>query len=300
MSSRSRIDWGDGARWLISGVVVLFAHAAAGAILANLADPISAGQPEAAIVIDLAPIAAAPPEAQQDMPPGPLAEQVDAPPEVKPEEVPEKAPDEPQLAEETPVDRLQETPVEVKVAELTPLEEKIETSPVETPPQEQPLVEQAPLAPKPEVTASLPVQKPPPPPPPKKKTPPKRPLSLAAAPTSAPNVDTRVTAPWQGMPSPNARQVAARWNSMISAALERAKRYPSDAKSRNEQGTAVVSFSIDRSGRVVSSRLARSSGHAALDQETMATVARASLPPAPAGHPGTQFSFSVPIRFNIR
>lgn len=277
MSRRTRMDGTDWARWLVSGALVLVAHAAAAAIIVNLADPVSPGAPDAAIVIDLAPIVAAPPDARQDLAPGPLAEQVDAPPEIKPEEVP---PVEEVVVEEVPVDTPPETPIEVAKTEPVPTEQLV--------------VEEAPLAPKPEVTAARPAHKPPP----KKK--PKRPLSLAAAPPETPNIDRRVTAPSLGMPSPNARQAAAEWSHMISAALERAKRYPAEATSRNEQGTAVVTFSIDRSGRVLSSRLARSSGHAALDQETLATVARASLPPAPAGHAGSHFSFSVPIRFNIR
>ena len=56
----------------------------------------------------------------------------------------------------------------------------------------------------------------------------------------------------------------------------------------------------DRSGKVVTSRLVRTSGSAALDQETMDTVRRAQpFPSPPANMPGETFEFTVPIRFNI-
>ena len=85
----------------------------------------------------------------------------------------------------------------------------------------------------------------------------------------------------------------------IIAAIERNKRYPAEAESRNEQGTPSVSFSIDRSGRLLSSRLARSSGYPALDQEALAILRRApALPPAPAEHHrrAVQFLGADPLR----
>lgn len=288
------VDW---LRWGASAVLVLGAHAAAAAIIVTIADPVSSGMPEAAIVVDLAPFAAAPEAAQPDLAPGPVQPQIDGTPDAKPDQIVADAPLEPVVAQQ-PVDAKPEAkPVEVAVAKIEPVEEKVETPPEPPKPQDQPLIEKAPEAKKPDVTATLPGARPPPPP---KRTRAARPMQLATAPTPAPDIAPRPTAPSQGMLSPNARAAALSWNAAISAALERAKRYPSDAKSRGEQGTAVVSFSVDRAGRVLSSRIARSSGHAALDQETLATVARASLPPAPGEHPGARFSFSVPIRFNIR
>jgi len=294
VTSHGRIDASEWVRWLISGALVLCAHAAAATIVVNLAEPIPPGAPESAIVVDLAPFAAAPDESLQDLAPGPLQQQVEAPPEVDPDKVEETPPD--PSAHETVEAKPDEKPVETRLAKVEPAETRIEPPP-ETVPQEQPVVEPAPLAPKPEATVAVPVHKPPPPPQKKKAT---RPMQLATAPTRPPKVDERAVAPSQGMPSPASRQAALSWNAAISAALERSKRYPADAKSRNEQGTAVVAFSINRSGQVLSSRIARTSGYPALDQETLATVARASLPPAPPEHPGAHFSFSVPIRFNIR
>jgi protein TonB len=66
-------------------------------------------------------------------------------------------------------------------------------------------------------------------------------------------------------------------------------------------GTAELAFSLNRNGKVLSSRVIRSSGVAALDQETIDTVRRAQpFPPPPPNMPGETFDFTVPIRFNIR
>ena len=66
-------------------------------------------------------------------------------------------------------------------------------------------------------------------------------------------------------------------------------------------GIAELAFTLDRNGEVVTSRVVRSSGFAALDQDTIDTVRRAQpFPPPPANMPGETFDFTVPIRFNIR
>ena len=94
-------------------------------------------------------------------------------------------------------------------------------------------------------------------------------------------------------PSPAA---IASWQRLLVAQLERNKRYPPGAK--GEHGTVRLAFRLDRHGRVVMSRLAQSSGSAALDQETLALVHRAQpFPAPPADVPDNQLSFVVPIRY---
>ena len=85
---------------------------------------------------------------------------------------------------------------------------------------------------------------------------------------------------------------------LVAAHLARYKQYPSDARSRGEQGTATVSFRLDGGGRVSSVSLQRGSGSASLDRESVATVGRASPFPAPPS--GQAISFSVPLSFRIR
>ena len=95
--------------------------------------------------------------------------------------------------------------------------------------------------------------------------------------------------------------VVASWHSKIVGLIERNKAYPPAAQGRGETGVVQLAFSIDRQGRVLASRVVRSSGHASLDQETLATVHRAQpFPPPPAELPGGKFDFTVPVKFNIR
>lgn len=80
------------------------------------------------------------------------------------------------------------------------------------------------------------------------------------------------------------------------AHLERHKRYPPQA--HGEQGIASVAFTIDREGRASGIRIVRSSGSAALDDETLATIRRAQpLPVPPNGILDAELSFIVPIRY---
>jgi protein TonB len=101
-------------------------------------------------------------------------------------------------------------------------------------------------------------------------------------------------------PRPSAAQVAS-WHRRIALQVERHKGYPASARARHETGTAELAFTLDRTGKVVASRVVRTSGFAALDQETIDTVRRAApFPPPPQNLPGETFDFTVPIRFNIR
>jgi periplasmic protein TonB len=103
-------------------------------------------------------------------------------------------------------------------------------------------------------------------------------------------------------PRPHASRAQIQsWYGRIVTQLERHKSYPRMARERGENGVAQLAFSIDRQGRVVSSAIVRSSGYAALDEETIATVRRAQpFPPPPPGMDGATFDFTVPVRFNIR
>jgi periplasmic protein TonB len=101
-------------------------------------------------------------------------------------------------------------------------------------------------------------------------------------------------------PHPAAAQVS-NWHRQIAIALQRHKSYPAASQARRETGTATVAFTIDRQGRVVSARILRSTQHALLDAETLATVHRAApFPHPPAGMPGERFDFVVPMQFHIR
>jgi periplasmic protein TonB len=87
------------------------------------------------------------------------------------------------------------------------------------------------------------------------------------------------------------------YRGLVAAHLARQKQYPAEARSRGDQGTATVAFSLDGGGRVTSVRLARGSGVGSLDQEVQAMVRRANPFPAPPS--GRSMSFSVPVSFRL-
>jgi protein TonB len=101
-------------------------------------------------------------------------------------------------------------------------------------------------------------------------------------------------------PRPSAAQVTT-WHRQIAMKIERHKGYPAAAQARHETGVVQIAFTIDRQGKVITSRIARSSRSAALDQETIDTLRRAQpFPLPPANMPGDTFEFTVPIRFKVR
>jgi protein TonB len=124
--------------------------------------------------------------------------------------------------------------------------------------------------------------------------------SVASALSTAENKAERAAAPMPGASSRNPDAVP-NWKSQLVARLERYKRYPSQAQSRDEQGVAQLAFSVDRSGGVHNARIVRSSGSSLLDEATLALVERAApLPPPPPDISGAQIAIVVPIRYNIR
>jgi periplasmic protein TonB len=98
-----------------------------------------------------------------------------------------------------------------------------------------------------------------------------------------------------------APKVDPSWQTSLMRQLQRFKRYPAAAQSRREEGVVLLSFSLDRSGHVLSHSIARSSGHPDLDNEVMAMVMRAEpLPPFPESMLQTRIDLTVPIRFSLR
>ena len=133
---------------------------------------------------------------------------------------------------------------------------------------------------------------------PKEKKPRQKHASLPSMPSTADQQADRAAAPIPGASSRNSDAVP-NWKSQLVAALERQKRYPSEA--RGDQGTAQLAFNVDRRGNVHNARITRSSGSSALDHEALALVQRAQpLPPPPPEVAGAQIPIVVPIRYNAR
>lgn len=264
-------------RWSVAVALVAAAHG--GALWLALhwppAEATPGGLPEA-VMIELAPLAVAPQPAPAEVPPSP--QMSEAQPEPVPD-TPEKPPEDPPQKPDPVIEHVPK-PVE-------------EPTPVPTP---QPPVEIPKLPEVPKADAVLT-------PPPKaqkqerKKPPPKR---TASPHTRAPNVQAQ-RADRLAAPTSSAAQVpsasAATWRSALMTHLNRYKQFPANGS----QGVAAIAFTIDRSGRVLSAGVVRSSGDAALDREALALARRASPVPAPPiGQGGGTLTISVPIRFDRR
>jgi protein TonB len=182
-------------------------------------------------------------------------------------------------------------PVE-SLEEKQKVEDKVASRPVEEPPPD------IKPAPNPDVALEPPHQEVMSP----QRQEPRTPAPTTSAPQALPERTAALpTAPAQGRITPNTSNAVPTWKTQVVALLERKKRYPESAQSRRQQGVAQVLFSLDRQGRVVDSRIVRSSGASALDEEALALLRRAQpFPPPPPELPGQRVDLSVPIRFNLK
>lgn len=269
-------DVSDGAgvrRWGASGVAIVAAHAALIALAIGWTTqrpPPGVSLPT--IMVDMAPVTSSPQPTPMDLAPGPVMQAADAsppaetaPPEVVQEQI---APTPPQLKPEV------EAPPEQKMLPTPPKPEPVKIVPEPRP---------APVKPKvTRVEAKKPTETPP-----------------APRTTAAPKAE-RQAQPASAVSS-GASAAVASYKQMVAAHLQRFKQYPPGAKAAGQQGTARVSFTLSRGGSVLSAGLGGSSGHSALDAETLAMVRRAQPFPAfPADVKQGSMSFAAPVAFYIR
>ncbi len=292
----------DPSRLGIAFVTALFLHGAAFAALTLWPSGETVAPPgEQEITIDLAPAmeeiaSVAPAEVSaQAAPPveaveARQAEEAEAAP---PEEVTALLEPE-QVTEAVPVEAVPEAPpqpdavvalpppetVEAEPVEEKPVQEKPAPKPVRKPPPAKP-VERKPVERKPEPRRTVAAQQPP--------------SEVHQGQASASRENTGGAA---ASADPNALN---RYVASLASALRNRLRYPDIARNQGIGGIATLRFTMDRSGRILSASIVRSAGHPALDQSAL-TAARpgSSLPPAPPSLPQQQFTFSVPLRFDLR
>ena len=256
----------DLTRWAASAVVVLGLHALGAATLLAWHDPVGWDEDSSPVVIDLTPYAP-PSDSPDNLSPGPLQQQAAAPappPQIEPKIEPKPEP------------KLEPKPEEIEAK----LEPKVEPQPdekVEVPPAPVPPVV---AVPPPEAVEPVTVPEPPPSPP------------ADAPPAPA------TTAPPR--PHPVSAAAANKWHKGIQTQIQRIADREA-ARARREKGVVDIVFSINRQGRVVSSRVAHASPYAALDQAAMGILQKAQpFEPPPAEMSGEEFSFSVPVLFGRR
>lgn len=87
----------------------------------------------------------------------------------------------------------------------------------------------------------------------------------------------------------------------LAAQLARVKRYPSGARVQREQGTVLLYFELNRSGRLLSWHIAQGSGFADLDREVARMIgAAAPFPPFPPTLDKNSDVFLVPVEFSLK
>lgn len=204
--------------------------------------------------------------------------------------------------------------------DLAPEPSQIKTPPLAKPPGPPPLAEPEPPVKPPEIMAPpSPVPLPPVAVPKKIKPAPTRPRhpdsppvvkavsppvpAQSPADTAPPASDappsTLTASAAKGAPSVrHASPTPASWQSEVLARLEHVKRYPAEAQSEHQEGTAMLRFSMDRAGHVLSAVLVHRTGYTLLDDETLSLVRRADpLPPPPESIKGSVLTLTVPIEF---
>lgn len=257
-------------RWGLSAAAIVGFHAACAAALVQWRDPIVEPAATAgAIFIELAPEATSAPALDVPLPVGPQQVQADAAPPP-------------------PLEKFQEPPPEDRKEDASPADAMPEPIP------ELPKVLTA------EVSLPAPTPTRPPDPPRIEATAPPAPETTAPQAIAAPAAAV-TAAPVASVPTAPSSTVPPQWSNRIAVLLERNKRYPATARSRREEGTAHVTFVLDRQGRLLSSRIEQGSGIAALDKEALELLRRAQpFPALPADVADTQISLTVPIKFALR
>ena len=189
------------------------------------------------------------------------------------------------------------------VAETPPVPEPPPAAETQPPPPEPPpppavIPKPEPPPPPPKPVVHKPVVKPPPPRPPQpvREMPPQPPQLPLPMPQRAP-VQTAIV---PVLPAPHpAPVVSAGYRAVLSAWLESHKRYPDSARSRGEEGRAVLRFRVDRTGRVLNYAVVSSTGYADLDASIDAMMRGATMPPFPADMAASDVEVSVTVRFAL-
>ncbi|QQP87464.1 energy transducer TonB [Skermanella sp. TT6] len=271
----------DVLRWGLSAGFVLAVHAGILASVLALDTPPPPAEVAGPILIDLPPEPPPPePAVEQPAPEPPPPPPEPPPPEPPP---PEPPPPEPPPPEPEPIP---------------------EPPPPEPPPEEEPPPQVEPEVALPEITPPKPPRQKPPPPRPRPVEQPRPPEPAPPAPAPPPPAPAPVA---EAEPAPARPRAVAQSSVMPSFQqrllqhLNRHKRYPQSSQRMRQQGTALLRFTMDAEGTVLSYRLEKSSGYDALDEEVLEMIRRAQpLPKIPADLDRTSLELVVPVQFALR
>ena len=247
--------------WVIAAVGALVLHAGAAALAVTSFQADESDDDVGAPAIEIALDMTAPRSEPSDLPPGPEAEAATASP-AQVEQV--QKVEKSELPKDEPVESENPDRVVAPNATKIPEEQKPEVSQQQTNPSAESIASEATAPPTSEVAKEAPVS----------------------------------ATPVQGIGA-SAQRIKATWQKRLVAHLDRHKRYPAGATHRDV--TATVSFTLDRTGHIVSTAIARSSGDPAFDAAALAMLQRSDPVPAPPPLVADDgLSFSVPVVFRAR
>jgi periplasmic protein TonB len=280
----------EAALWALCVAVVATAHAALWLVFATprVATESDAGSP--VVTLELSPSVTAPAPPPEDAQPDALTNPAPPPPgaQAEPQPLDPLAPPKPDPPQEAPPPlsadpsppTTEQTPVTADPLPLSPA--PAPDAPPPPPEDEESLDQVAPPAAQPPAVAP---GAPPAPPPSAPSTASNRVSDVEAAPAKTPGSEEAVSPP-----------ALRHWQQDLIAQIERHKRFPTGAQGRT--GVVQVAFSIDETGRLISVRVAISSGSAILDEAAVDLIRRAGPYPAPpAGLGASALSFVAPIRY---
>ena len=100
---------------------------------------------------------------------------------------------------------------------------------------------------------------------------------------------------------PGSQNGKPKYYQLILERLERLKKYPSRARRRGQQGTVVLSFTLNRDGSLKHYKITQSSGAKSLDLEVKKLIIRATpFPAIPKNISSDTLEVSVPITFSLQ
>jgi TonB family protein len=127
--------------------------------------------------------------------------------------------------------------------------------------------------------------------------------SVAAEATATPSSEAipegpRSVAPAMGS-GESMRRLKATWQKELVAHLDKHKRYPSERRQKSAE--IVVSFVLDRTGRVLSSSIVKGSGDTAFDEAALAMIKRSDPVPQPPPLVADEgLNFTLPVIFRVK
>ena len=127
--------------------------------------------------------------------------------------------------------------------------------------------------------------------------------SVAAEATATPSSEAIPEGPRSVSPAQSTgetvRRMRATWQKELVAHLDKHKRYPAERSQKSAE--IVISFALDRMGRVLSTTIVKGSGDAAFDEAALAMVKRSDPVPQPPPLVADEgLSFTLPVIFRVK